>query len=96
MVVLVRFTVFWIHGGLGAWGARNSVPPLTGTPTLGGAGLKEPKRLRSFGNDPLWDLNPAVMVWPIHGGFEAHLMAVWVRITSPARGTALVWDRGDL
>ena len=34
MVVLVRFTVFWIHGGLGAWGARNGVPPLTDTHTL--------------------------------------------------------------
>ena len=28
MVVLVRFTVFWIHGGLGAWGRPKQRPPL--------------------------------------------------------------------
>ena len=48
MVVWVRFTVFWIHGGLGAWGARNSVPPWTGTPTLAALRFGEPKSLRSF------------------------------------------------
>ena len=34
MVIRIRFVVFWIHGDLGAWGARNVAPPWTGTPTL--------------------------------------------------------------
>ena len=59
VVVLIRFTVFWIHGGLGAWGARNSVPPWTDTHTLAGAGFREPKRLKSFENK-----GPArIIVW---------------------------------
>ena len=47
MEVLVRFTVFWIHGGLGAWGARNSVPPLTDTPTLA-AGIDRTQKTKVF------------------------------------------------
>ena len=50
MVVLVRFTVFWIHGGLGAWGARNSVPPWTDTHTLA-VGIDRTQKTKVF-----WEL----------------------------------------
>ena len=49
MVVLVRFTVFWIHGGLGAWGARNSVPPWTDTHTHTlAAGIDRTRKTKVF------------------------------------------------
>ena len=53
MEVWVRFMEVWIHGGFSVWGARNSAPPWTGTHTLAAAGFREPKRLKSFGQNLL-------------------------------------------
>ena len=36
MEVWSRFMEVWNHGGFSVRGARNTVPPCTGTPTLGG------------------------------------------------------------
>ena len=48
MEVWLRFMEVWIHGGFSVGDARNSVPPWTDTHTLGGAGFRELKRLKSF------------------------------------------------
>ena len=70
----LRFTVFGIHGGLGAWGARNSVPPWTDTHTRTHSrlGLIEPKRLRSFGKKTI--LLVVLRTQPLLGGF---VLAQW-------------------
>ena len=39
--------------------------------------------------DPLWGLNPAVPVWPIHGGLGAHFMVIWTQF-------AVIWIHGGL
>ena len=48
MVVWNRFMVLSNHGSFPLWAPRNSARYWTGTPTLGGAGFRKLKRLRSF------------------------------------------------
>ena len=48
MVVYNRIVVLSNHGIFPIWGAQNGVCYRTGTPTLGRAQFRKPKRLKSF------------------------------------------------
>ena len=39
--------------------------------------------------DPLWGLNPVMLVRPIHGGFGSHFMVIWTQFM-------VIWIHGGL
>ena len=72
MVVLVRFTVFWIHGGLGAWGRPKRRPPLDRHTHTRGGRIERTQKTLVF-----WELLKNPIPKDDVGYLSQRLWAVW-------------------